>query len=126
MIELNIVICEVFMKKKISVLLGSFILVSSLSSVAYSKPSSKEGKKIYDMNCAMCHGPKGAGDGAAAAALNPKPRNFTEGKFKYGSTDKDLFNLISKGKGPMPPWGSVLKENQIYDVIAYIRTLKKK
>lgn len=114
------------MKKQISILLGSFILVSSLSLAAHSKPNAKEGKKTYDMNCAMCHGPKGAGDGAAAAALNPKPRNFTEGKFKYGSTDKDLFNLISKGKGAMPPWGSVLKENQIYDVIAYIRTLKKK
>jgi cbb3-type cytochrome c oxidase subunit III len=114
------------MRKKFIVLTGSLFLVSSLTLSAYSKPNLSEGKKIYDMNCATCHGSKGAGDGAAAAGLNPKPRNFTEGKFKYGSTDKDLFNLISKGKGPMPAWGSILKENQIYDVIAYIRTLKKK
>lgn len=114
------------MKRKISTFVGAILLVSSISTIAYSKPDAKDGKKIYDMNCAMCHGPKGAGNGAAAAALNPKPRNFVEAKFKYGSKDSDLAKLISHGKGAMPAWASILKPAQIDNVVSYIRTLKKK
>ena len=90
---------------------------------AFAKGDAKAGKKVYDMNCAMCHGAKGAGDGAAAAALNPKPRKFTDGKFAYGDKDADLTKIIKNGKGGMPPWGSVLKPADIDNVIAYIRTL---
>lgn len=92
---------------------------------ALAKGSAKEGKKVYEANCATCHGVKGKGDGAVGAALNPKPRNFVEGKFKYGSTDKDLFKTISNGKGIMPSWKASLNEKQINDVIAYVRTFKK-
>ncbi|GIW23004.1 MAG: hypothetical protein KatS3mg068_2011 [Candidatus Sericytochromatia bacterium] len=112
--------------KKILISLSVISSITLLSGLAFAKGDPKAGKKVYDQNCAMCHGPKGAGDGAAAAALNPKPRNFTEGKFKYGSKDEDLAKLIKNGKGPMPPWGSVLKPADIDNVIAYIRTLKKK
>ena len=43
-----------------------------------------KGKTVFQINCASCHGNTGHGDGPAAAALNPKPRNFTEGYWKYG------------------------------------------
>jgi|GEM_PF-5096235 len=49
-----------------------------------------------------CHGPTGKGDGPAATALDPKPRNFTGGAFKFDTdgdgktgTDADLLNLDS-------------------------------
>ena len=38
----------------------------------------EKGKASFALNCAACHGAKGEGDGAAAAALNPKPRNFAK------------------------------------------------
>ncbi|MBS1149150.1 MAG: cytochrome c, class, partial [Myxococcaceae bacterium] len=63
-------------------------LLSASLVFAAPPPSSKElldkGKSSFDINCAPCHGPKGAGDGPAAVALNPKPRNFTVDPFKNG------------------------------------------
>jgi mono/diheme cytochrome c family protein len=83
-----------------------------------------QGKKVYSIYCVACHGESGTGDGAAAAALDPKPRDFTTGDFKYGSTDEELFKFITEGKGPMPPWES-LPEADRRAVIEYIRSLKK-
>jgi len=69
--------------------------------------------------------------GPAAAALSPKPRNLTENPYVPGLTDQYLFDLIQKGgaavgKSPlMPPWGQALKDQDIRDVIGFVRTLSK-
>lgn len=83
-----------------------------------------QGKQVYATYCVVCHGETGKGDGVAAAALDPKPRDLTTGEFKYGSTDEELFKFITEGKGAMPPWGS-LSEADRRAVIEYIRSLKK-
>lgn len=57
----------------------------------------KYGQKVYTTNCAMCHGPDGKGDGPAGAALNPKPRNFVEGKWTKGDGVINHFKVISSG-----------------------------
>jgi len=56
------------------------------------------GKTLFAVNCTSCHGTAGAGDGAAAAALNPKPRNFTtpEG-WKYGSSVARITRTLTEG-----------------------------
>lgn len=116
------------MKKTLSLVttltLSSFFLLSNYAIAG--KGNADSGKKIYEQNCATCHGVKGKGDTPIAASLNPKPRNFVEAKFKYGSDDASLHKTISNGKGPMPPWKAILKPQQIDDVIAYIRKFKKK
>ncbi|MEK7433287.1 MAG: cbb3-type cytochrome c oxidase subunit II [Cyanobacteriota bacterium] len=88
-----------------------------------------EGKTVYDMNCAGCHGATGAGDGAAAAALNPKPRNFVKADYKYpvNAKDEDIFKTLEKGVAgsAMPGWKDSLSESQRWSVISYIRTFKK-
>ena len=56
-----------------------------------------KGKALFDVNCASCHGSKGLGDGPAAAALNPKPRNFHEGYWKYGGGIARVVQTISVG-----------------------------
>lgn len=109
----------------LTVVSGS-IMLSGLSAMAGGKGDAKAGKKVFETNCASCHGLTGKGDGAVASALNPKPRNFVEAKFKYGSDDASLFKTISAGKGVMPPWKGILSDKQINDVIAHVRTLKKK
>jgi cytochrome c oxidase cbb3-type subunit 3 len=89
----------------------------------------EQGKKLYGQFCASCHGQSGKGDGAAAAALNPKPRDHTDKDYMSKMSDADMLKVIknggaSIGKSPlMPPWGASLKDDQIQDIIAYIRTL---
>jgi mono/diheme cytochrome c family protein len=95
------------------------------------------GKKIYEMNCFSCHGATGKGDGPVGAALNPPPRDFSKGDFKFDSdkngtpgTDDDLELVIQKGAGAfggsmlMAPWPT-LSDDDVANVIAYIRTLKQ-
>jgi mono/diheme cytochrome c family protein len=55
------------------------------------------GAKVFATNCAMCHGNEGKGDGAAGASLNPKPRNFVEGKWTQGPGMTDHFKVVTNG-----------------------------
>jgi mono/diheme cytochrome c family protein len=55
------------------------------------------GAKLYKTNCAMCHGEKGLGDGAAGAGLNPKPRNLVEGKWTQGQGLISHFGVLQNG-----------------------------
>lgn len=83
-----------------------------------------EGKKLADTNCGSCHGPKGHGNGPAAAALPPpKPANWTSAKVK-GETDGEIFWKISNGRGAMPPWKH-LPEKERWTLVNYIRSLQK-
>jgi mono/diheme cytochrome c family protein len=82
----------------------------------------EQGEKIAKLNCVACHGAKGKGDGAAAAALNPKPADWTSSRVQSQS-DGELFWKISNGRGPMPPWKH-LPENDRWALIRYIRSLK--
>ena len=90
-----------------------------------------KGKDLYTKHCGGCHGPGGKGDGPAAAAINPKPSDLTDKAYMAGLKDQYLFDLIQKGgaavgKSPLiPPFGSKLKEREIRDVIAYVRSLAK-
>jgi cytochrome c6 len=89
------------------------------------------GKKVFETYCVACHGAAGKGDGAAAAALNPKPRDFTDATYMKGRTDEQLIKVITEGGAAnnlsplMAPWGGTLKPNEISDVLAYVRTLVK-
>lgn len=114
--------------KKTFALVTALVMASSfvISINANAAGNVANGKKIYAQSCATCHGVTGKGDTPIANSLNPKPRNFVEGKFKYGNKDADLVKIISNGKGAMPPWKAALKPAQIDDVVAYIRSLKKK
>jgi mono/diheme cytochrome c family protein len=84
----------------------------------------QEGKKVFELNCQVCHGPAGKGDGPAGAVLNPKPRDLSA-KELQAETDGELFWKIGTGRGPMPPW-QMLPENDRWSVVHYIRTLAKK
>ncbi len=89
--------------------------------------SIKNGKKIFLNNCTACHGVNGDGDGPAAKAINgAKPRDFTTGIFKYGRSESEIFNTITKGISgtAMPPWNS-LSQSDRKSVVKYILTLKK-
>ena len=81
------------------------------------------GKKLAETNCVSCHGNGGKGDGPAAAALNPKPADWTSAKVQT-EPEGSLFWKISNGRGPMPPWKH-LSEKDRWDLVAYVKSLKK-
>ena len=95
------------------------------------------GKASYELNCASCHGMTGKGDGPISPTLNPKPRDFSKGEFlldanKSGSPgeDEDLKLVIQKGGmayggSPLMAGWPTLSDEQIDQVIAYIRSLKQ-
>jgi mono/diheme cytochrome c family protein len=111
------------------VLALSLVLVAPGLGLAQVKGDPKAGKAKYDANCIGCHGATGKGDGAAAAALNPKPQDHTDGKVMNALSDKYLFDIIKDGgaamkKAPfMPASNKKLSDQEIWDVVAYIRSL---
>jgi mono/diheme cytochrome c family protein len=83
-----------------------------------------EGKKTYVKLCVVCHGEKGKGDGLGAAALNPKPADHTSDKVQSQS-DGAIFWKLTKGKAPMASYEKTLTATQRWQVVNYMRTLKK-
>lgn len=113
------------------------VFLTTLAPSALAGDAAK-GKEIYDGKggCATCHGATGKGDGAAAAALNPKPRSFASGEFAYDTdgdgktgTDTDLLNILKNGSAqyggsPTMPGRADITDAELTDVVVYIRTLK--
>lgn len=82
------------------------------------------GKKVAQVNCVLCHGESGKGNGPGSAALNPKPADWTS-KRVQDESDGEIFWKISNGRGPMPSWKH-LPETDRWSVVHYIRSLKGK
>ena len=93
------------------------------------KPDVAAGAALYAANCTTCHGARGAGDGPAAAALDPKPAHHNDGAYMNALSNEHLFKVIKEGgaaagKSPMmAPWGGMLSDAQIWDVVAFVRSL---
>jgi mono/diheme cytochrome c family protein len=108
------------------------LAIPSLGAAAGEKGDSKAGKAKYDALCVGCHGATGKGDGPAAARLNPKPGDFTNCTEMKKVSDDTLHKTIKEGgkavnkSSTMPPWGAALKDQQIDDVVSYLRSFCKK
>lgn len=95
------------------------------------KGDAVNGKVLYEKNCAACHGTSGKGDGPAAASMNPKPRNLRDNEYMQNLSDSYLLEIITYGgasvdKSPlMPGWGNVMSQEEIIDIISYMRQLRE-
>ncbi|TGK34353.1 cytochrome c [Leptospira gomenensis] len=78
-------------------------------------PELQKGQEIFLQNCSSCHGEKGAGDGAAAASLNPKPRNYKSpaSQWKNGNTEAGVLKTLNNGipNSPMVAYKFLGDEN---------------
>ena len=110
-----------------------FCTASFMAGPAAAKPGDAvKGKEIYGKRCAWCHGADGDGAGAAKDRLNPPPRDFTSGNYKIRTSsfedmvpnDDDVFRMIRDGMSgtAMPGWGDVLKEQDMWNLVAYVKT----
>jgi mono/diheme cytochrome c family protein len=93
-----------------------------------------DGKRVYDLNCAGCHGNRA--QGAVKAGINisiiaeqgaKQPPDLTDAQWDHGSSDAEIVNVIKKGVPPtmMAGWEGTLSDAQIRSVVAYLRALAK-
>ncbi len=86
--------------------------------------SAAAGAEIFKNNCAACHGDQGHGDGPAGLALDPKPKDLPILAATVG--DDYLFWRVSVGKlgTSMVGWQGILTDEQIWQVVTFIRSLQ--
>jgi cytochrome c6 len=99
------------MKAIISLMAFSLILALAVPAVA------EDAAALYKSKCQVCHGPDGKGS-AAGQKMGAKP--FSEVK----ASDKELVEITKNGKGKMPAYKDKLTDDQINDLVKYVRTLK--
>ena len=114
---------------KNGILLATFLFSCTLFLPPHASRAadSAKGQEIYATYCATCHGATGLGDGVAAAALDPKPRDLSSAAILETYTDEYLVNVITNGgaavgKSPMmTAWGGIISPGDIDSVVAHIR-----
>jgi mono/diheme cytochrome c family protein len=124
-------------------LVSGLLLVMSVSMVAQPKPwvvpanfksmknpvaksdvSTKAGLAVFTKNCASCHGKTGLGDGVKARALKTFPGDFSKADFQ-AMADGDIFYKTKTGRDEMPKYEGKLTDDDIWNTVNYLRTLKK-
>ena len=104
------------------IVLSGVLLLPALAAAA----DAGKGKSTYEVRCAPCHGSDGSGEGPAAAALTPKPRNFRDPAFWKGRTSEQIRLAIVQGRPGtlMAPFQGVLSDAEIDDVVAYLQSFR--
>lgn len=88
--------------------------------------SAAHAKKLYEVDCAICHGASGDGKTSLAGDMKLNLDDWTDPKTLAGKTDEQLFDIIRKGKDKMPPEdASRAKNDEVHGLINYIRNLSK-
>ena len=115
--------------------LGVAAAVLLLGAPSFTGPATaaaaEDGATLFATYCVACHGATGKGDGAASAALEPKPADFTNPEFWKGRDDAHITKVIkeggaSVGKSPlMTPWGAVLSDEQVAALVKHLHTFGK-
>ncbi|MEZ6051771.1 MAG: c-type cytochrome [Planctomycetaceae bacterium] len=127
----------------------SALVIPKLARVPDSPESRAHGRELYlsaKAKCATCHGDSGLGDGSQTLSVqknpatnadydtpglfddwgNPvKPRNLTRGIYRGGRRPLDLYRRIHAGISgtPMPAFGTVLKDEEIWDIVNYVMNI---
>ena len=121
--------------KRVALLMSVFFLVPTAmhfttngGAAAFSGEAGA-GRQVHVANCQRCHGSQGKGDGPAGKLLKTKPADWTDKSKMSQLSDSYLFNIISNGGGGvgksslMPAFKDKLSEQQVRDVISFIRSL---
>ena len=109
---------------RISTVLSIAALLLALAPA--SAMAEEDGKAVFATYCAMCHGPDGSGDGAAAAGLDPKPADLNDAEFWKTRDEAHITKVIAEGgaavgRSPlMAAWGAVLSAEQLTAVVKFV------
>lgn len=114
-------------QRKVAGMLGiiMFYLVMAAISWAGEHGDIEKGKVIYQESCRHCHGLAGQGDGEMGEYLDPRPANLASPGTQIKS-DQELNDVILKGRTgtSMAGFEGALDDNQLNDLIAFLRSLK--
>ncbi len=108
------------------ILLAFSILLVSMP--GYAKEDAADNYKTY---CVQCHGIKGNGNGINVRDMAVQPRDHTDAKAMSARSDDTLFKVIKEGGTSidksilMPPWGDTFSDEEIKDLVQYLRVLCK-
>ena len=104
------------------------ILMAMFAIQAQAKETAADNYKTY---CVQCHGMQGNGQGVNIRDMSVQPRDHTDAKAMSTRSDEMLFKVIKEGglaidkSVLMPPWGDTLNDDEIHDMVQYLRTLCK-
>ncbi|WP_194438035.1 c-type cytochrome [Vibrio fluminensis] len=102
------------------IILPSLVLANTIT------PSAIEnGQQHYRTLCLACHGEMGHGDGIAAQALNEQPSNIYQELNSWFESEAELIETVLNGNEEMPAWGSVLNQQQVREIFAYIEHINQ-
>ena len=116
--ERNVLIASIFL---LMIFVGLTLFVVSIAR-ANPAPDSAASSATFRAKCAMCHGPDGAGSTVGKSMNVPDLRSPAVQKLP----DAQLAQVISDGKGGMPPFKNSLSEDQIHSLVSYVRSLHQK
>ncbi len=86
--------------------------------------SANRGKTQFEKYCAKCHGLNGNGYGTVSHGFTTWPRQLWAWNKTGAESDGYLYWYITNGRTDMPPWGIILSENERWDLINYIKSMK--
>lgn len=119
------------MKRKGKLFVVPFLMAFMLVAVGCEDKYVAKGHKAYSRYCAPCHGDTGNGSGYNAKNMDPVPRDLTDGDEDYMAklSNDEIFEVLQLGgygvdlSGGMPVWGKVFSEEELWSLVAYVRTL---
>jgi mono/diheme cytochrome c family protein len=85
--------------------------------------SLQRGQVLFGIDCALCHGESGTGDGPLSKHFSPQPADLT-GEEVQGLSDEAIFLMVTQGRGIMPRLAENLNPVERWDVINYVKSLK--
>lgn len=90
--------------------------------VAGLRPSERKGRRLFQQNCAFCHGADGSGKNWIGQFLEPHPRNLRDPGFMRDKTREQIAHSISEGLPgtSMPTWKNLLSERDIRALVDYV------
>jgi cytochrome c oxidase cbb3-type subunit 3 len=106
----------------------AILLTACIQAQAQAKETAADNYKAY---CVQCHGMEGNGKGINIRDMSVQPRDHTDAKSMSGRSDETLFKVIKEGGSSisksvlMPPWERTFSDEEIKDMVQYLRTLCK-
>ncbi len=95
--------------------------------IAFTPESAALGKQYYMRFCVKCHGTNGKGDTEMREFLSTHPSDLTDGEWKYGNQDGNIFLVIKNGtEYEMTPFKDLADDEKIWHMVNFLRSFEKK